>query len=163
MAKNIFDYGTGRRKSSIARAFLRDGKGVVVVNGKNINEYFPTNTDWWYHSLSPLLTIEVANKFDLKITVKGGGITGQAGAVCLAIARALVNYELRLLKMTAIEAREKNEELKAAANDEDEYKSLTPWHDSLRSAGLLTRDPRAVERKVFGLRKARKRRQFSKR
>jgi small subunit ribosomal protein S9 len=164
MAKNTFDYGTGRRKSSIARAFLKDGKGLISVNGKKIGDYFPANTDWWYNAVAPLVAIQVANKFDLKITVKGGGITGQSGAVCLAIARALVNYELRLLNMTAAVAREKNAELKKESQEnESEYKSLTPWHDALRAAGLLTRDSRAVERKVFGLRKARKRRQFSKR
>ena len=161
MSKKIYDYGTGRRKASVARAFVTKGKGSVVVNGKKIDEYFPANTDWCFKALAPLAALNVADKFDFKVTVKGGGVTGQSGAVCLAIARALVNNELRLLGMSADEARVKK--LEASQQQEDDDSSLTPWHDKLRSAGLLTRDPRVVQRKRCGFLKARRKPQFSKR
>lgn len=162
MSKKIYDYGTGRRKASIARAFIIKGKGNVSVNGKKIDEYFPVNTDWCLKALSPLSVLNMDGKFDVKVTVKGGGVTGQSGAVCLAIARALVNHELRLLGMNAEEARVKKLE---ALNDQEEESdsSLTPWHDHLRGSGLLTRDPRVVQRKRCGFLKARRKPQFSKR
>ncbi|MDX1796346.1 MAG: 30S ribosomal protein S9 [Hydrogenovibrio sp.] len=124
-------YGTGRRKSSVARVFLRAGSGKMTVNGRDIKEYFARDTDLMVIN-QPLEATENVDKFDAVITVTGGGTTGQAGAVRHGLARALVNYE------------EGN-------------------RSSLRQRGLLTRDARKVERKKVGLRKARRRPQFSKR
>ncbi|MDG6774780.1 30S ribosomal protein S9 [Thiomicrorhabdus sp. ZW0627] len=124
-------YGTGRRKSSVARVFLRAGSGKMTVNGRDIKEYFARETDLMVIN-QPLEATENLEKFDAHITVVGGGTTGQAGAVRHGIARALVAYE------------EGN-------------------RPALRARGLLTRDARQVERKKVGLRKARRRPQFSKR
>ncbi|MBO1923863.1 MULTISPECIES: 30S ribosomal protein S9 [Thiomicrorhabdus] len=124
-------YGTGRRKNSVARVFLKTGSGKMVVNGRDINEYFARETDLMVIN-QPLEATESLEQFDAYITVVGGGTTGQAGAVRHGLARALVAY---------------SEENRSA----------------LRARGLLTRDARQVERKKVGLRKARRRPQFSKR
>ena len=124
-------YGTGRRKSSVARVFLTAGTGKMTVNGRDINEYFARETDLMVIN-QPLEATESVERFDAYITVVGGGTTGQAGAVRHGISRALVAYE------------EGN-------------------RSALRARGLLTRDARQVERKKVGLRKARRRPQFSKR
>ncbi len=124
-------YGTGRRKSSVARVFLKAGSGKMTVNGRDIAEYFARETDLMVIN-QPLEATENLEKFDANITVVGGGTTGQAGAVRHGLARALVNF---------------SEENRSA----------------LRARGLLTRDARQVERKKVGLRKARRRPQFSKR
>ncbi len=124
--------GTGRRKSSIARVRLTEGKGKITVNGKDIQEYFGEET-LRVIVKQPLTVTETLTKYDVVATVKGGGFAGQAGAVRHGIARAL------------------NE-----ANQE-EYRPV------LKSNGLLTRDSREKERKKYGLKKARKAPQFSKR
>lgn len=124
-------YGTGRRKTSAARVFVCSGTGKIEVNDRPLDEYFGRETARMIVR-QPLEVAEVVDKFDLKITVKGGGGSGQAGAIRHGIARALVDYD----------------------------DALRP---SLRRAGFLTRDARSVERKKVGLRKARKRPQFSKR
>jgi len=124
-------YGTGRRKSSVARVFLRAGSGKITVNGRDIADYFARDTDLMVIN-QPLEATENVDKFDATITVVGGGTTGQAGAVRHGISRALVAF---------------SEENRSA----------------LRARGLLTRDARQVERKKVGLRKARRRPQFSKR
>ena len=124
-------YGTGRRKTSTARVFLRPGSGVITVNKKPVEASFPNETQRLVIRM-PLVVTETAERFDVLATTAGGGVTGQAGAIRLGIARALVGY---------------NEELRSA----------------LRKAGLLTRDPRAKERKKYGMAGARKRFQFSKR
>jgi small subunit ribosomal protein S9 len=121
----------GRRKTSVARIFLQDGKGAISVNQKDYKTYFPTST-LQYKIEQPFALTNTTGAFDLKITVKGGGMNGQAEAVRLAISRALCQL---------------NEEHRAA----------------LKPEGLLTRDPRMVERKKFGQKKARKKFQFSKR
>jgi small subunit ribosomal protein S9 len=123
--------GTGRRKTSVARIFLRPGKGQITVNGRAFEHYFVTETSRAIVR-QPLLATEVADKFDVLVLTDGGGIVGQAGAARLGIARALVEF---------------NSELRA----------------KLKQAGLLTRDPRAHERKKYGQKGARKRFQFSKR
>jgi small subunit ribosomal protein S9 len=123
--------GTGRRKKSVARIFLRPGKGQITVNGRAFEHYFVNETARAIVR-QPLLTTEVADKFDVLILANGGGTIGQAGAARLGIARALVEF---------------NSELRAR----------------LKQAGLLTRDPRAHERKKYGQKGARKRFQFSKR
>ncbi|HEX7342576.1 MAG TPA: 30S ribosomal protein S9 [Rhodanobacteraceae bacterium] len=86
------NYGTGRRKSSSARVFLRKGSGAIVVNGKSLDEFFGRETSRMIVR-QPLELTANADKFDIKVTVTGGGITGQAGAIRLGIARALVDYD----------------------------------------------------------------------
>lgn len=124
--------GTGRRKSSIARVRIVSGKGNVTVNGKDLNEYFGEET-LKVIVKQPLTVTNTADKFDVICTVRGGGFSGQAGAIRHGIARAL------------------NE-----ANREE-------YRPTLKSNGFLTRDPRMKERKKYGLKKARKAPQFSKR
>jgi len=124
-------YGTGRRKSASARVFLRPGNGAVVVNNKPLDEYFGRETARMIVR-QPLELVELTDKFDLMITVSGGGGFGQAGAIRHGITRALMDYD----------------------------ETLRPV---LRDAGFVTRDARVVERKKVGLRKARKRPQYSKR
>jgi small subunit ribosomal protein S9 len=123
--------GTGRRKTSTARVYLQKGKGLIVVNGRPLDEYFGRKTSCMIVR-QPLELLDVATDFDIKVTVMGGGVSSQAGAIRHGITRALVEHD---------------ETLKAA----------------LRAAGFVTRDPREVERKKIGLRKARKRPQYSKR
>lgn len=124
-------YGTGRRKTSTARVFLKPGKGQVVINGQPLDQYFGRDTAKMV-VLQPLLAVDAVNAVDCFITVKGGGDSGQAGAIRLGITRALIEKD---------------------AKDRPKLKAL----------GLVTRDPREVERKKYGLRKARKREQYSKR
>jgi small subunit ribosomal protein S9 len=124
-------YGTGRRKESVARVRLLPGKGAIVVNGTPYEERFP-RPEYRRLITKPLIVTESMSKFNVVIKVTGGGITGQAGAICMGLSRALV-----------------------AANEENKLK--------LRQGGLLTRDPRAKERKKAGLRKARKAPQYTKR
>ncbi len=124
-------YATGRRKRSIARVWLKKGSGLIYINGKKINEYFK-KTNLLISTVRPLTLTKRANEFDVKCTVKGGGHTGQAGAITLGISRALIEFE---------------PELKPA----------------LKKEKLTTRDSRAVERKKYGHRKARRSFQFSKR
>ena len=123
--------GTGRRKKSIARVRLVEGKGSITVNGKPLDEYFGTEV-LKVIVKQPLVATNTLDKYDVICKVQGGGFTGQAGAVRQGIARAL------------------NE-----ANQE--------YRPTLKSAGFLTRDPRMKERKKYGLKKARKAPQFSKR
>ncbi|WP_266170642.1 30S ribosomal protein S9 [Dyella subtropica] len=86
------NYGTGRRKTSAARVFLRKGKGEIIVNGKTLEQFFGRETSCMIVR-QPLELIEATDKFDIKVTVAGGGITGQAGAIRLGIARALIEYD----------------------------------------------------------------------
>ncbi len=136
-------YGTGRRKSSIARVFLRPGKGEIVINKRALEEYFGRETASMIVR-QPLETVDMLGKFDIYATVEGGGISGQAGAVRLGIARALVEYDEK--DMT-----------------QDEEINLDSFRRKLRKRGLLTRDSRKVERKKVGLHGARRATQFSKR
>ena len=133
MAKSnkIVYMGTGRRKSSIARVRLAEGTGKITINGKDIDEFFGLET-LKVIAKQPLTVTNTLTKYDVIATVKGGGFTGQAGAIRHGIARAL------------------NE-----ANSE--------YRPALKSNGFLTRDPRMKERKKYGLKKARKAPQFSKR
>lgn len=124
-------YGTGRRKSSSARVYLKPGNGEITINSRSDSQYFGRETSRRIIR-QPLEATDMDSKFDLNIMVKGGGMNGQAGAIRLGIARALLQYD-------------------------DELRS------SLRQGGFLTRDAREVERKKVGLRKARKKEQFSKR
>ena len=131
MATQETFYGTGRRKSSTARVFARSGTGTIMVNNRPLDEYFGRETARMVVR-QPLETTELLNSLDIKVSVKGGGNSGQAGAIRHGITRALMEYD---------------ETLRA----------------SLRKAGYVTRDPRAVERKKVGLKKARKSPQYSKR
>ena len=121
----------GRRETAVARIYLSEGKGNITVNKKDFKDYFPTGT-LQYKVQQPLMLTENLTSYDIKVNVYGGGVTGQAEAIRLAITRAMVfiNEEHRLV---------------------------------LKPEGLLTRDPRMVERKKFGQKKARKKFQFSKR
>ena len=121
----------GRRKSAIARVYLSEGKGTILVNKKDYKEYFPVGT-LQYVVKQPLELLQQDGNYDIKVNLTGGGISGQAEALRLAISRALIKI-----------------------NPEDK--------PALRAAGFVTRDPREVERKKPGQKKARKKFQFSKR
>jgi small subunit ribosomal protein S9 len=131
-SKVDFKYGTGRRKTAKARVFLQPGKGEVSINGKSIEQYFGGRETSWMVVRQPLEATQSMERFDIKVTVAGGGPSGQAGAIRHGITRALMDYD----------------------------DSLRP---TLRAAGFVTRDARAVERKKVGLHKARKGYQYSKR
>ena len=133
MAKkeNIVFQGTGRRKESIARVRITDGKGDIIVNGKSLDEYFGTEI-LKVIVKQPLTVTNTIGKYDIICKVQGGGFTGQAGAIRHGISRALLEVN-------------------------DEYRP------ALKANGFLTRDPRMKERKKYGLKKARKAPQFSKR
>ena len=122
---------TGRRKKAIARVFLKDGKGDITINKRDLSNYFPLST-LQYKVKQPLTLTDNEKAYDIMVTVKGGGIKGQAEAIRLAISKALTKID-------------------------PEYRLI------LKPEGLLTRDPRMVERKKFGQKKARKKYQFSKR
>ncbi|MDD5058455.1 MAG: 30S ribosomal protein S9 [Sideroxydans sp.] len=126
-----YNYGTGRRKSAVARVFIKPGKGDIVVNDKPIDVFFSRETGRMVVR-QPLELTEMTGKFDIMVNVSGGGENGQAGAVRHGITRALIDYDANLKPV-------------------------------LSKAGLVTRDAREVERKKVGLRKARRRKQFSKR
>ena len=129
--KQNFYYGTGKRKTSIAKVKLMSGTGKITVNGKDVHEYFPYET-LVMDLTQPLVITKTAEIMDVVVDVKGGGFSGQTGAIRLGIARAL------------LEAEENS-------------------RPALKAAGFLTRDPRAKERKKYGLKKARRAPQFSKR
>jgi small subunit ribosomal protein S9 len=121
----------GRRKTAVARIYLKDGNGTILVNGRDYKEYFPTGI-LQYVVRQPLEIVGALEIYDIKVNLAGGGITGQAEALRLAISRALCE--------------------------------INPEHrPPLKAKGLMRRDPRMVERKKFGQKKARKRFQFSKR
>jgi small subunit ribosomal protein S9 len=122
---------TGRRKSSVARVRLRDGSGQVILNGRPLENYFPTMASRM-RVMEPLQITQTQGRYDVDATLEGGGMTGQADALRLGISRALIVLDEELRPM-------------------------------LKKAGLLTRDSRKVERKKYGLRKARRAPQYTKR
>ncbi len=130
MADTIYR-GTGRRKSSTARVIIQPGSGRIIVNGRDVANYFPVEIVR-QHALSPLALTQLAGRLDVRVLVNGGGTSGQAGAVRHGLARALILYDAGL-------------------------------RPQLKKVGMLTRDSREVERKKYGLHKARKAPQFSKR
>ena len=132
MANTVQYYGTGRRKESVARVRLVPGTGVVTINGRDIDDYFGLETLKTILR-QPLELTGTIGKFDVLVNVKGGGFTGQAGAIRHGIARALLEV------------------------DEETFRA------TLKAAGYLTRDPRMKERKKYGLKAARRAPQFSKR
>ena len=124
-------YGTGRRKESVARVWLKPGKGQIMVNGRNMAEYFSRSVLQTL-VLQPFTLANRLGRYDVFCTIRGGGLSGQAGALRHGISRALVDYEPELRSV-------------------------------LKAAGMMTRDSRSVERKKYGLMKARRSFQFSKR
>ena len=131
MATTQYTNTSGRRKCAVARVYLSEGTGNMTINGRDLQTYFPSLV-LQYKVNQPFTITENIGKYDIKANIDGGGITGQAEALRLAISKALIEI-----------------------NPE--------WKSSLRTEGLTTRDPRMVERKKFGQKKARKRFQFSKR
>lgn len=131
MAEDKYIWGTGRRKNALARVRICTGTGEVKINGREVEEYFPRLV-WQTQVYQALKTAGVEGRVDVFVNASGGGLTGQAGAVKLGIARALIR--------------------------------LNPdFRSALKKEGLLTRDPRMVERKKFGQKGARGKRQYSKR
>ena len=129
--ENDFYYATGKRKNSIARVYIKQGEGTFSINKRSLEEYFPRETLRMIIN-QPFNLTDTVGKFDVKVNVCGGGISGQAGAIKHGISKALL---------------EVNQDFRAV----------------LKKEGFLTRDPRVVERKKYGQKKARKRFQFSKR
>lgn len=150
--------GTGRRKTSTARVFLRRGTGQITVNHRPFEQYFPVRS-LRLLALAPLNVVEMLDKFDVLVTVQGGGTTGQAGAVRLGLARALVAYD------ESGEEGGKGGKGKGRAKPSAETppEGAMGFRKILSAEGLLTRDARKVERKKIGRPKARKDKQFSKR
>ena len=138
MADKKVYFGTGRRKSSVAQVKMTSGKGKITINGKDVREFFPYETNVM-DLMQPLVATNNETTFDIEAKVNGGGFTGQTGAVRLGITRALLEYD------------------KANEENEDSYRKI------LKRAGFVTRDPRAKERKKPGLKAARRAPQFSKR
>ena len=130
MSETLFN-GTGRRKTSVARVWLKPGKGNFKINNRELNEYFPRES-WQIQARDPLAVTETEGLYDIFVNVQGGGLTGQAGAVRHGLSRALLQSNDTLRK-------------------------------KLKIAGFLRRDPRMVESKKYGKRKARRGQQFSKR
>ena len=139
MKKNNTYYGTGRRKESVAKVNLVNGTGKITVNGKDVREYFPYET-LVMDLTQPLVMTNTSEIFDVEATVEGGGFRGQAGAIRLGITRALLDYD------------------KTTSKD-----SENSFRKTLKVAGMITRDARVKERKKYGLKKARRAPQFSKR
>lgn len=131
MAKSARFYGTGRRKKSIARVYIVPGKGDITINKRAMDDYFGLET-LKVIVRQPLVATDTVDKYDILVNVRGGGYTGQAGAIRHGIARALLQVDA-------------------------DYRPV------LKKAGYLTRDPRMKERKKYGLKKARRAPQFSKR
>lgn len=140
MAKkeNVFT-GTGRRKRSVARVMMKPGKGSIIVNGRDVNEYFPFKV-LVMDLMQPLEVTNTTSAFDIEVNVFGGGFSGQTGAIRLGITRALLMYDAG-----------------SDSNREDSFRKI------LKSNGFVTRDSRIKERKKPGLKKARRAPQFSKR
>lgn len=139
MSAQITYYGTGRRKSSSARVFLKKGSGKITINDRELDNYFGRVT---FRNLvrQPLEVLDMLSNFDIIATVSGGGNLGQAEAIRHGLSRALIQYD-----------------------EADNPEGANGYRRALRRAGLVTRDARETERKKFGLKKARKAEQYSKR
>lgn len=138
MAEKRIFLGTGRRKSSVAQVKMVPGKGSITVNGRDVRDFFPYETNVM-DLKQPLVATNTEESFDIDVKVNGGGFTGQTGAIRLGITRALLKY------------------------DEDNEDSDNSYRKILKRAGLVTRDSRSKERKKPGLKAARRAPQFSKR
>lgn len=139
MSKKQMWTATGRRKRSVAQVRMTGGTGNIAINGVDVHEYMPYET-LVMDLMQPLAATNNENRFDIEVTVKGGGFSGQTGAIRLGITRALLKFD------------ENTDQTR-----EDSYRHI------LKNAGFVTRDPRVKERKKYGLRKARRAPQFSKR
>ena len=137
MANKVY-IGTGRRKSSIAQVKMVPGKGKITVNGRDVRDFFPYETNVM-DLMQPLVATSNENNFDIEVKVNGGGFTGQTGAIRLGITRELLEYD------------------SANVDSENSYRKV------LKAAGFITRDSRKKERKKPGLKAARRAPQFSKR
>lgn len=139
MSKKQMWTATGRRKRSVAQVRMTGGTGNITINGVDVHEYMPYET-LVMDLMQPLAATNNENRFDIEVTVKGGGFSGQTGAIRLGITRALLKFD------------ENTDQTR-----EDSYRHI------LKNAGFVTRDPRVKERKKYGLKKARRAPQFSKR
>jgi small subunit ribosomal protein S9 len=154
-SKKQFHLGTGRRKTSVARIRLSDGNGKIAINGRELNDYFTEDKDR-AAVLGPLELCEMRNRLDVTISVKGGGISGQAGAICQGLARALKG-------MFGLSEPAPSAEAPAADGQGEAATGPGGLAKKLRDSGYLTRDGRMKERKKYGRKGARKAFQFSKR
>jgi small subunit ribosomal protein S9 len=157
-AKENF-YGTGRRKTSTARVYIKAGSGVITINEKTLDQYFGRKTARMIVR-QPLEVTNLLDKFDVNVSVKGGGMNGQAGAIRHGIARALLKYGITIGDIEPVAANEDGEGGHAGSASVSGNPTL---RRILRRAGYLTRDAREVERKKVGRHKARKGTQYSKR
>lgn len=148
MANQQVYTGTGRRKTCVARVYLKSGKGDISINGRTVEEYFGGRQAAHMVVRQPLQLLDVAGRFDVTVNVFGSGPMGQAGAIRHGITRALLDYD---------------EESEDDSEGGSEGGSIAGWREILRKAGFVTRDSREVERKKVGYRKARKVEQYSKR
>jgi len=147
--KTVFHLGTGRRKTSVARVRIREGKGQILINGRELEAFFTEEKDR-NAVLGPLLLTDMRNRLDVLVTAQGGGITGQGGAISQGLARALKNMFSGMTPAGEV------------ASEED-ASSPGGMVKKLRDSGYLTRDGRMKERKKYGKKGARKSFQFSKR
>lgn len=150
-------YGTGRRKSSCARVYLKRGTGKITINDRTLEVYFGGRQAAHMIVRQPLALLELADKFDVNVTVHGSGPMGQAGAIRHGITRALIQYDESTGAKPAKVTEADDEEGSEGGSDASSYRRI------LRKAGYVTRDSREVERKKVGHRKARKVEQYSKR
>jgi small subunit ribosomal protein S9 len=150
------NYGTGRRKTAVARVYIRQGKGIITVNKKPFAQYFTQDTTRTLIQ-QPLVVTGLTDKFDIVATVYGGGYKGQAGAMRLGIARALVEYDVANNDNISVNDNTDIALTGVSATSSASLKKVLRAHD------LMTRDPRKVERKKVGRHKARKSPQYSKR
>lgn len=153
-------YGTGRRKSCRARVYLKRGTGNMTINKRTLEEYFGGRKAAHMIVRQPLTLLELTDKFDINVNVSGSGPMGQAGAIRHGITRALIQYDETTGELPVqISVTEEDEDGEGGSTTTD----LSSYRRILRKAGLVTRDPREVERKKVGHRKARKVEQYSKR
>jgi small subunit ribosomal protein S9 len=150
-AKKTYYLGTGRRKTSVARVRLSEGSGHISINGRALENFFTEDKDR-NAIVGPLMVVDMRSRLDVIIDVKGGGITGQAGAACQGIARALKE----MFNLTTTPAPADGQAAEGAP-------VVVTMADKLRHSGFLTRDSRMKERKKYGRKGARKSFQFSKR
>ena len=172
--KKTIYLGTGRRKTSVARVRISEGKGAIKINGRELTDYFTEDKDRGA-VLGPMIVTDLQNRLDVNILVAGGGITGQSGAICQGLARAIKtmysaaseqrSYQfgnvtvVRSRKVQALPGANPSPATDGAAGDEASGGMVK----KLRDSGFLTRDSRMKERKKYGLRGARRGTQFSKR
>lgn len=169
-AKKQHYYGTGRRKSSTARVYmLPKGSGKITINTKDIEEYFGRESAKMVVR-QPLDLVDMLSDFDIKVNVRGGGTMGQAGAIRHGITRALLAFDeefapskAEALKTLATDKEEDDDDDSSSGEGSSGGGQVITMRKRLRKAGYVTRDPRSVERKKVGRRKARKKEQYSKR